>query len=359
MTRRRALIPRLHKSPTATTRAAGLVGGALIMAIAGVLGGCSRLQWMPPASQSVSQEPEVKVRQVPRVKAQVPDRTVQKPAREPAAAVPDRSAPAVTAPIAPSPSRRAGGRRAGRSAKVAPRRSVARRSETAPRPVERRPEPPRRNVTRRGESPAQRVARSPEPPRRRVVRREKTSGRRVVHRAPPERRVAVRGGPVALNGRAYRLQQQGRHREAEPLLRQALRKKPGYAYAQYNLGWSLVRQGRAREALDPLKRTSARQPRRWEPHARLAEAYERLGDHEKAAYHRSRSRSLRSGRSKRAGDRASVAPSPPVGPGAQPQVKVMLSDVAAMQSTDRLEAKYLELRQESRLATTAAPTETK
>jgi tetratricopeptide (TPR) repeat protein len=101
---------------------------------------------------------------------------------------------------------------------------------------------------------------------------------------------------VALNNRAYRLQRQGRHREAEPLLRRALALAPGYAHAQYNLGWSLVAQGRAREALAPLRRTAALQPNRWEPQQRLAEAYAQLGEREKAAAAYDRARALRAGR---------------------------------------------------------------
>lgn len=101
---------------------------------------------------------------------------------------------------------------------------------------------------------------------------------------------------VALNNRAYRLQRQGRHREAEPLLRRALALAPGYAHAQYNLGWSLVAQGRAREALAPLRRTAALQPDRWEPQRRLGQAYEQLGEAEKAAAAYQRARSLGYGR---------------------------------------------------------------
>jgi predicted Zn-dependent protease len=98
---------------------------------------------------------------------------------------------------------------------------------------------------------------------------------------------------MALNNRAYRLQRQGRHAEAEPLLRRALALDPNSAYAQYNLGWSLLEQGRAREAIAPLRRTAALQPGRWEPQQRLAEAYSQLGQRERTAEALARARALR------------------------------------------------------------------
>jgi tetratricopeptide (TPR) repeat protein len=99
-----------------------------------------------------------------------------------------------------------------------------------------------------------------------------------------------------LNARAYRLQKQRRHAEAEPLLRRALELDPNFPYALYNLGWSLVAQGRAREALEPLKRTAAMQPRRWEPYQRLSEAYAMLGEADKAAAYARDATYLRTGR---------------------------------------------------------------
>jgi predicted Zn-dependent protease len=103
----------------------------------------------------------------------------------------------------------------------------------------------------------------------------------------------VTGSAVALNARAYRLQRTGRHTEAEPLLREAVKRRPGYAYAQYNLGWSLVAQGKPREALGPLRRTAAQQPHRWEPQYRLGQAYEQLGEMEKARAAYARASALR------------------------------------------------------------------
>jgi hypothetical protein len=125
-----------------------------------------------------------------------------------------------------------------------------------------------------------------------------------------ETRVARREGPVTLNGRAYRLQRRGRHAEAEPLLRRALELNPDFSYALYNLGWSLVAQGRAREALEPLKRTVAMQPRRWEPYQRLSEAYSQLGEAEKAAAYARDASFLRTGRRTTASTKRQTAPEP-------------------------------------------------
>jgi len=119
---------------------------------------------------------------------------------------------------------------------------------------------------------------------------------RAVTPAPPRHVASTTGSANTLNDRAYRLQRQGRHRQAEPLLREALRRNPNYAYAQYNLGWSLVEQGRAREAVAPLQRTAARQPGRWEPQYRLGQAYEQMGELDKARASYARARALRASR---------------------------------------------------------------
>jgi predicted Zn-dependent protease len=103
----------------------------------------------------------------------------------------------------------------------------------------------------------------------------------------------TRESASSLNLRAYWLQQRGQHRAAEPLLRRALALRPGYAYALYNLGWSLVEQGRPREALRPLQHTASLQPHRWEPQQRLAEAYAALGQREASAAAAARARLLR------------------------------------------------------------------
>jgi hypothetical protein len=103
-------------------------------------------------------------------------------------------------------------------------------------------------------------------------------------------------GPVALNSIGHRLQQQGRYAEAEPYLRRAVEKRSGYAYAEYNLGEALLRQGKTREALEHLQKTAAQQPDRWEPRARLAEAYAVLGQKDRAAQYSAEAKQLRVGR---------------------------------------------------------------
>lgn len=144
----------------------------------------------------------------------------------------------------------------------------------------------------------------------------------------------------SLNLRAYRLQKQGRHAEAEPLLREALRKRPEFPYAQYNLGWSLVSQGKPGEAILYLKKTSRAQPDRYEPLDKLAEAYERLGKKSDAERARAKAKALRKSRGKEraaGGERAKVAVAP----------------VAWRQSTDHREDAWLRERRE--LAAVPAP----
>lgn len=100
-------------------------------------------------------------------------------------------------------------------------------------------------------------------------------------------------GAAGLNAIGFRLIRQGRYAEAEPYLRRAVARDPNYAYAQYNLGWSLLAQGKASQALGPLQHSAAQQPERWEPQEKLAEAYRRLADEDRAAAASSRARHLR------------------------------------------------------------------
>jgi tetratricopeptide (TPR) repeat protein len=164
---------------------------------------------------------------------------------------------------------------------------------------------PKAEVTIRTIGPRTTVRKTPAKPARTRVAGTRSVKRGTAARStrvPPGKRVARAPAPkraetaVTLNNRAYRMQRIGRHRAAEPLLREALRQRPGYAYALYNLGWSLVEQGRAREAVDPLRRTAALQPNRWEPQQRLAEAYRLLGRESDAAAAARRARELRFGR---------------------------------------------------------------
>jgi tetratricopeptide (TPR) repeat protein len=158
---------------------------------------------------------------------------------------------------------------------------------------------------------------------------------------------AIQGGAITLNSKAHRLQRQGHHDEAEPLLREALRKKPDYAYAQYNLGWSLVRQGKSKEAVLYLKRSSDAQPKRWEPLDKLAEAYEQMGQKQKAEETRQRVQELRGDRRHRSGRRREREK--PAEEGAARTAKPVRSAVAPaawQQSTDRREDAWFQEKRE-------------
>ncbi len=100
-------------------------------------------------------------------------------------------------------------------------------------------------------------------------------------------------GPVGLNHVGHRLLLEGRYADAETYLRRAVALRPGYAYAQYNLGWCLLAQGKAAAALGPLQESAARQPERAEPLEKLAEAYRLLNDAERAEQAARRARELR------------------------------------------------------------------
>jgi predicted Zn-dependent protease len=139
------------------------------------------------------------------------------------------------------------------------------------------------------------------------------------------------------------LLKRGRFSEAEAPLRTAVRLRPSYGYALYNLGWCLLEQSRAREAIEPLRESAALQPGRWEPQQKLSEAYVQLGNHDLAFEARARARELRGATR---GRRAQVRPK---GPATQVAVRMMVGDSAWVGSTDRREARYLQERQEWRL----------
>jgi predicted Zn-dependent protease len=207
----------------------------------------------------------------PEVRAQAPgDDTPTVTIRE---VTPADHAPAVKkrAPRRPA---RVRSRTAGYRATLAPRTAA----QKAPRGLRRAAVRPAPRRTR------QLAAQPPRPVARRAPAPFAPPTAREVRRAPET--------AASLNERAYRLQLRGRHREAEPLLRRALQLDPDYAHAQYNLGWCLVAQGKAREAVDWLLRTARRQPDRWEPYLRLAEAYEQLGQKARAAAAYARARLL-------------------------------------------------------------------
>ena len=79
---------------------------------------------------------------------------------------------------------------------------------------------------------------------------------------PPASPPASPGDGHGLNDRGFALQQEGRYAEALPLLQQAVvalrgvgPSDPYEAYANYNLGYTLLQLGRCREALVPLRRS--------------------------------------------------------------------------------------------------------
>lgn len=88
------------------------------------------------------------------------------------------------------------------------------------------------------------------------------------------------GNPAALNSQGYRLMGQGRYDEAIPLLQKAVAAYPEgsreltYAYALYNLGKSLHRAGRSREAV-PILEKRLRIPNQTETVRRELEAARR------------------------------------------------------------------------------------
>ncbi len=157
-------------------------------------------------------------------------------------------------------------------------------ASTSPAPVRAVTAPPRRRSTRTKRA----VAGTPRSASTRIAEVRASDKKPETLGVRPE-------SAVSLNAQAYRLQKRGRHATAELLLRRALELKPDYPYALYNLGWSLVAQGKAREALAPLHQTAAKQPERWEPYQRISEAYAQLGLPEKAAAYAIKADGLRRG----------------------------------------------------------------
>ena len=85
--------------------------------------------------------------------------------------------------------------------------------------------------------------------------------------APPS--ASTGGDPYAENNRAWALMQQGNYASALPLLRDAVqqlngRQDLGTAYANYNLGDTLLQLGRCREALPYLQAAKSIEPARPE-----------------------------------------------------------------------------------------------
>jgi serine/threonine protein kinase len=91
--------------------------------------------------------------------------------------------------------------------------------------------------------------------------------------APP----ATATGGSALNDQGYAKMQAGDYEGALPLLHQAVQKLSGVgypteAYANYNLGYTLLQLGRCDEAIPYLKTARKLEPHRSEPVAALAQA---------------------------------------------------------------------------------------
>jgi len=81
----------------------------------------------------------------------------------------------------------------------------------------------------------------------------------------------------ALNDAGYSKQQAGDYAGALPLLQQAVAKLrgvgfPNEAYANYNLGYTLLQLGRCSEAVQYLERARQLEPDRREPREQLARA---------------------------------------------------------------------------------------
>jgi len=82
---------------------------------------------------------------------------------------------------------------------------------------------------------------------------------------------------VTLNNNGYALMQGGDFSGALPLLQSAVQKLQGSgraeeAYANYNLGYTLLQLGRCGEAATYLQRAMKLEPERSEPKAALARA---------------------------------------------------------------------------------------
>jgi eukaryotic-like serine/threonine-protein kinase len=87
--------------------------------------------------------------------------------------------------------------------------------------------------------------------------------------APPTTTAAAGGDPYALNNQAWDLMKQGDYASALPLLENAVqqlqgRTDLGTAYANYNLGVTLISLGRCSEAMPYLETSRAIQPSRHE-----------------------------------------------------------------------------------------------
>ena len=121
-------------------------------------------------------------------------------------------------------------------------------------------------ATLRGGSAKQTV---PPPQRARVsVKTVTQPGTTVVTTAPATTQPAS-GDPYALNNQAWELMKQGEYQSALPLLQSAVSQLQGHtdlgtAYANYNLGVTLMNLGRCSEAMPYLETSRSLQPQRHE-----------------------------------------------------------------------------------------------
>src|SRR5215204_908175 len=87
----------------------------------------------------------------------------------------------------------------------------------------------------------------------------------------------------SLNARAETAIDAGRFAEAVEPLRQALKLKPDFADAHYNLGFALHSLGQSAEAVEPLRRATQLDPADADAPVYLGAALAKLGRHAEAA----------------------------------------------------------------------------
>jgi eukaryotic-like serine/threonine-protein kinase len=112
-----------------------------------------------------------------------------------------------------------------------------------------------------------------------TVRTQPATTRPAASPTPATRPVHVNGGSHELNDRGYTLMRAGNYSAALPYLQRAAQALKGTGptdpyegYANYNLGFTLVRLGRCVEAVAPLELAATLEPDRPEPPAVLRQA---------------------------------------------------------------------------------------
>ena len=115
------------------------------------------------------------------------------------------------------------------------------------------------------------------------VRTVTQPGTTVVTTAPPATTASPPSDPAALNDQAYALMQQGNYEAALPLLQTAVQQLAGHqdltaAYANYNLGVTLMQLGQCDEAMPYLEASQQLQPDRHEVRQAIHDARKCKGD---------------------------------------------------------------------------------